>query len=115
MANNRNERRRRSNQADLEEELEVERRVDNMLMDHYAEIIDDILPIEHKRKFVCEHYKRSRDEKCRSLRDDKCRIPKDLKQILRVLTDFIVMYIYMCLPDVLVLLLTTKACGNTQV
>ena len=86
-----------------------------MLVECLAEIIDDILPIEYKRKFNCEHYKRSRDEKCRSPRDEKYIIPEDLKQIFRVLTNFIVMYIYMCLPDVLVLLLTIKACGNTQV
>ena len=61
MANNRNER-RRSNQADLEEVLEVESRVDNQLIDHYAEIIDDILPVDYERIDVREHYRNDNDQ-----------------------------------------------------
>ena len=70
MANNRNERRRRSNQANLEEVLEVDRRVDNMLIDHYAEIIDDILPAEYERNSIRERYRgRYRDVNYRNDND----------------------------------------------
>ena len=59
MTDNRNERRKRSNQADLDEMLEAERRVNDLLIDHYAEIIDDILPAEYERNH--ERYRARRD------------------------------------------------------
>ena len=59
MTDNRNPRRKRSNKVDLEEMLEIERRADNMLIDHYAEIIDDILPAEYERNH--ERYRARRD------------------------------------------------------
>ena len=58
-------------QADLDEILEIERRVDNILIECLAEIIDDILPIGHKRKFLCEHYRVPRDYKCVGAKDEK--------------------------------------------
>ena len=55
MGNKRNERWRRKKQEDLDEVLEIEGRVDNLLMECYAEIIDDILPVEYDRNSIREY------------------------------------------------------------
>ena len=60
MANKPN-RRRNKMQAKLNEALEIERRVYNLLIECYSEIIDDILPIEYMPNHVCEHYRGRRD------------------------------------------------------
>ena len=92
MGNKRNERWRRKKQEDLDEVLEIEGRVDNLLMECYAEIIDDILPVEYERNHVCEHYRgRYRDENDRNSRD----FEQMSEQILTAIVIYMLPFFYL--------------------
>ena len=92
MGNKRNERWRRKKQADLDEILEIEGRVDNLLMECYAEIIDDILPVEYERNHVCEHYRgRYREENYWNSRD----FEQMSEQILTAIVIYILPFFYL--------------------
>ena len=94
MANKPNGRRNKK-QTKLNEALEIERRVYNLLIECYSEIIDDILPIEYMPNHVCEHYRGRRDVNYRNSKN----FEKIFYQILTVIIQlFIVVLLLIGLP-----------------
>ena len=97
MANSRNRRRKKLKLFKHEEIIQLERKATNLLIDCISENLDDILPIEWKKKHICEHYRKPKKENFKK--------PKDESQILALsLKTAVVMFVlhYMGAPDWLV-------------
>ena len=94
MARERNERRKKLKSFKRKELIELERKVNNMLIECIAGNLDEIIPSGWKKKHICEH--------CSSPKDKKCKKPKDETSFLaRILTATLVKFVLHCmgLPD----------------